>query len=709
MGCNYWAWSLSPETDLSPGVPSLQLPPNMKRFISFAFCAIIMMAAPAVHALISGIDKADMDKSVRFQDDLYLAVNGTWLKNTKIPADKSGYGAFTMLDDLSRERIRDIIQAAAAVKNAPKGSDDQKVGDLYRAFMDTQRIEALGLKPLDPLFAKVQAVASYDDLDYLLGAFQKYGVSGPFGFYVSQDDKNSTRYIAHIDQAGIDLPDRDYFLKSDERFVKARAALVTYIETLLTLDGRPPAEAKSSAQAILNLETILAAAQRTRVELRDPEKNYNEVAVAKLSDVAPGINWTRFLDGAGIGKLTTVNVGQPEFFKVADAVLRTTPLSVWKDYCTFKLIDSFSDELPAAVGKAAFEFHGKAVNGTPQDLPRWKKAVALISGGGAGDFGALGDVVGRLYVEKYFPPSAKARMDELVHNLLTEYRHSISQLTWMTPETKVRALAKLAKYTTKIGYPTKWRDYSKLEVSPTDLMADVLASAQVEYDRMTSKLGKPVDRTEWGMTPQTVNAYYNPNMNEIVFPAAILQPPFFNPNADDAVNYGGIVAVIGHEISHGFDDQGSQYDGDGNLKNWWTPADRAAFKALTQRLIAEYDVCEPLPGKFVNGKLTLGENIADNSGLSIAYKAYHLSLGGKPGPVIDGYTADQRFFIGWAQVWRSLYRESLQVRYLLTDPHSPTHFRADVPPTNMDAFYAAFDVKPGDKLYRKPADRVKIW
>ncbi|OIR01840.1 neutral endopeptidase [mine drainage metagenome] len=681
----------------------------MKRFLALALGAIVACAAPAVHALTSGIDKADMDPSVRIQDDLYLAVNGTWLKKTEIPADKSAYGAFTMLDDLSRERVRDIIEAAAAVKDAPQGSDTQKVGDLYRSFMDTQRIESLGLKPLDPLFARVNAIASYDDLYTLFGAFGKYGVSGPFGLYVSQDDKDSTRYIVRIDQSGLELPDRDYYLKPDERFVKARAAYVTYIETLLTLAGRPAAEAKSSADAILNLETLLASAQRTRVELRDPEKNYNPYEVAKLTDLAPGIAWTHLLDAAEVGKLTSVNIGQPEFFKVADAVIRTTPLSVWKDYCTFKLIDSFSDELPASVETAAFAFHGKAVNGTPQDIPRWKKAVALISGGGAGDFGCLGDVVGRLYVEKYFPPAAKARIDQLVHNLLSEYKQSIRELTWMTPETKVRALAKLAKYTVKIGYPVKWRDYSKLQVSPTDLMGDVIASSAVEYDRMISKLGKPVDRTEWGMTPQTVNAYYNSNLNEIVFPAAILQPPFFNPNADDAVNYGGIGAVIGHEISHGFDDQGSQYDGDGNLKNWWTDADRAAFKALTHRLVAEYDVCTPLPGKFVNGKLTLGENIADNSGLAIAYKAYHLSLGGKPAPVMDGYTGDQRFFIGWAQVWRERYREPLLIRLMLTDPHSPTQFRADVPPTNIDAFYAAFGIKPGDKLYRAPKERIKIW
>ena len=680
----------------------------MKRAHHLAIITLILAMIPAANALESGINQADFDKSVRFQDDLFLAVNGTWLKNTEIPADRSNFGAFSILEDLSQARTREIIEAAANTTSA-KGSDAQKVGDLYKSFMDVARIESLGTKPLRTEMDKISALGSYDDLFQHFGYLATLGIQSPVAFYIGQDAKSSAENIAHLRQSGTFLPDRDYYLKDDPKSAEARKAYLAYIQTVLVLVGQTEAEARTAAQAILELETVLARAQRPRVELRNPEKNYNKMTVAKLFEIAPGFGWERYLKGQGAAQVTTVIVGQPEFIKAATETIRATPISVWKNYLTLRLVDTYAVALPAAFEKASFEFHSKALAGVPEDRPRWKKAAALIGGEGAGDFGVLGDIVGRLYVEKYFPPAAKARMEQLVQNLLTVYDRSISDLTWMSAETKIRAREKLAKYTRKIGYPEQWRDYSGLTIDPNDLIGNLLASHRVEHQRMLARLGKPVDRHEWHMTPQTVNAYYNPGFNEIVFPAAILQPPFFNALADDAVNYGGIASVIGHEVSHGFDDQGSQFDGDGNLKNWWTADDAAAFKSLTTKLGAQYNACEALPGKFVNGGLTMGENIADLSGQAIAFKAYQYSLGGKPAPVMDGFTGYQRFFLGWAQIWKRKYRENELAKRLLTDPHSPSQFRANVPSSNSDAFVEAFGLKPGDKLYKTPEERLKIW
>lgn len=680
----------------------------MKLTYITSLCLAALAGATALAAPATGIVSDGMDKSVRAQDDLYLSVNGAWLQKAEIPADKSNYGAFTALEDLSRERIRAIIEAAAASTHE-KGTDAQKVGDMYRSFMDQARIEQLGLKPLQGELAKIAALSDKKALAAHFGYLQQLGVQAPFGFYVAQDDKDSTRYMAQLYQWGTALPDRDYYLKDDAKFKEARAAYLVYLEKLLTLSGSEPAAAKASASAILEFETQLAKAQRTKVELRDPEKNYNKTSVADLAKIAPKFDWTGFMAALDASAVSDLNLGQPDFVKAADAAVDAAPLETLKAYLRVKLLDAYAIALPASFEEAHFNLHGKVLAGIPAQKPRWKKAVDLIGGAGAGDFGILGDVVGRLYVEKYFPAQAKARMDELVKNLLAAYDHSIGDLTWMTPETKAKARLKLSKYMTKIGYPTKWRDYSKLEIDADSLMGNLFASARLEFHRNVDKLGQPIDRQEWGMTPQTVNAYYNPGLNEIVFPAAILQPPFFNADADDAVNYGGIGAVIGHEISHGFDDQGSQYDGDGNLKNWWTDADRKAFTQLTEKLVAQYNACEALPGKFVNGQLTLGENIADNSGLSIAYKAYKISLGGKPAPVLDGLTGDQRFFMGWSQVWRRKYREPEMVKRLLTDPHSPSQFRANCPVMNSDAFAEAFGLKPGDKLYKPSEERIRIW
>ena len=507
-------------------------------------------------------------------------------------------------------------------------------------------------------------------------------------------------------QSGTTLPDRDYYLKKDEpKFADACQALVEYIAELLGAAGVMDNE--NLAKQILELETSFAQNQWSRVELRDPEKRYNKYAVGDLDQLGSNFDYQAFLGALHVGEIHEINVVTPSFFEAFDKLFAETPLDVWKAYLQFKVLDAAAPYLSKQFADAHFHFHDAVLGGAAEQRPRWRRAVEAVAG--EGNFGALGEAVGKLYVEKYFPPEYKQRMQTLVGNLLKAFDNSIDNLTWMTDETKIRAKEKLGKITTKIGYTNKWRDYSALRIDPDDLMGNMIRSHEVEYNRMIDKLGKPIDREEWGMTPQTVNAYYNPNKNEIVFPAAILQPPFFNPDADDAVNYGGIGAVIGHEISHAFDDQGSQYDGDGNLNNWWTEKDAAAFKALTEQLVAQYDGYQPLPEHSVNGKLTLGENIADLSGLSIAYKAYQLSLNGQPAPVIDGFTGPQRFFIGWSQVWRRKYRDSEMMRRLKIDPHSPSYFRANGPVMNIDAFYKAFDVKPGNALYKPEDERIRIW
>ncbi|APZ95039.1 M13 family metallopeptidase [Fuerstiella marisgermanici] len=672
--------------------------------IVLQFVLIGFTAACPAQDLFSGIDPDGFDHKVRPQDDLYQHVNGRWLLQTQIPGDKSNYGSFTALDDAARENIRTIIEDAA--KN-PTDENSRKVGDFYHSFMDTETIDQRGLKPLEGELKAISELNSKEGLFRHLGYLQTIGVGGPIGFFVSTDAKDSTRYLAAIVQSGTSLPDRDYYLEDDDKYVKARAALQNYIAKLFSLSGVPLAD--GHAKKIVELETKLAKAQWTRTELRDANKRYNKYDVSDLPNLTPELPWPVFFEAVGVPNLEEVNVLTPSFFEALETIGNETDLGVAKAYLTFHLLDSAAPILPEPFADAHFEFHRKELAGVPEQEPRWKRGVDATSGGGAGDFGVLGEVTGQLYVAKHFKPEAKQAMDELVANLMKAYETSIDDLTWMTDETKKKALEKLHKITPKIGYPEKWRDYSKLEIKPDDLIGNMKRSMQFEHQRMIDKLGKPVDKQVWGMTPQTVNAYYNPSKNEIVFPAAILQPPFFDATADDAVNYGGIGAVIGHEISHGFDDQGSKYDGDGNLKNWWTEEDEKSFKELTGRLVDQYAGYEALPGKTLNGELTLGENIADLSGMAIAYKAYILSLEGKKAPVIDGHTGPQRFFLGWAQIWRRLYREEELVRRLVVDPHSPSAFRGNGPVTNLDAFYEAFDVKPGDKLYKKPEDRIQIW
>lgn len=652
----------------------------------------------------SGIDPDGFDKSVRVQDDLFLHVNGRWLQRTEIPADKSNYGSFNKLIDEAQLNIRTIIEDVA--KNA---TDDtgRKVGDFFNSYMNEALVEQLGLQPLQSEIAKIQKLTNRDDVIRRFGYSETIGVGGPIGFFVDQDDKNSTQYLANIVQSGTTLPDRDYYLLDEPKYAKARQALKAYIAQLFQLSGQEDGEL--AATAILELETKLAKAQWDRTKLRDAEKRYNKFQVSKLTELTPKFPWSVFFDAVGAKTITELNVVTPSYFEELEKIIDVTSVETWKQYLHFRLLDSSASLLPKAFVVAHFELHQKELAGIPEQQPRWKRAVDTVAGGGNNRMGALGEAVGQLYVAKHFKPQARQRMNQLVSNLLKAFEQSIHDLTWMTDATKKQALVKLSKITPKIGYPTKWRDYSKLQVAADDLAGNMRRTAMYEHQRMLDKLGQPVDRTEWHMTPQTVNAYYNPGLNEIVFPAAILQPPFFDADADDAVNYGGIGAVIGHEISHGFDDQGCKYDGDGNLNNWWTDADREAFDKLTSRLVVQYEGYEALPMKKINGRLTLGENIADLSGMAIAFKAYRLSLGEKEGPTLDGYTWNQRFFVGWSQIWRRKYRDAELLKRLVTDPHSPSHFRGNGPVTNLDAFYEAFDVKPGDKLFKPKAERIQIW
>lgn len=665
---------------------------------------LVMSGAATAEDLHSGLDLDGFDQSVRPQDDLFRHVNGRWIMRTEIPGDKSNFGSFIALDDAARENIRRIVEEAA---ENPDGENARKVGLFYRSFMDEERLNALGADPVRPLLQELGTIDDVDSLVRTFGHFQAVGLGSPIGFYVSTDAKNSDRYLSIVVQSGTTLPDRDYYLKEDDRYAAARQALRDYVARLFELADLE--DGAAAADRILELETQLAEVFWERTELRNAEKRYNLYRVEQLAELTPSIPWDAFLQTVGTPDIEDINVATPSYFEALDALITEIPLATWQQYLRFRVLDTAAPYLSQEFAEAHFHLHEKAIAGVPEMKPRWKRAIDAVSGAGAGDFGVLGDALGQLYVERHFPQTAKDRMDELVANLLKAYESSIHELTWMTEPTRQKALEKLSRITPKIGYPVKWRSYDGLEIREDDLVGNMRRSAIYEHRRMIDKLGKPVDRTEWGMTPQTVNAYYNPGKNEIVFPAAILQPPFFDATAEDAVNYGGIGAVIGHEISHGFDDQGSKYDGDGNLQNWWTDEDRAAFEALTGRLVEQFSAYEALPGRNVNGQLTLGENIADLSGMAIALKAYHLSLGPDGGEVMDGYTPDQRFFLGWAQIWRRKYRDEELIRRLVTDPHSPSAFRANGPVSNLDAFYNAFDLSESDQLFRPHDERIQIW
>jgi len=658
-------------------------------------------AAPEpVKALLSGVEKENFDPSVKHTDNFYYSVNGTWLKNTEIPADRSNYGTFSKLEDEAQLAMRTIIEAAAARKSTVADADEKKLGYFYASYMNEAAVEALGVQAIQADLARIASIKDSNDLATAFGEFQNMGGTIPISWDVYNDAKNSTSYAVYIGQSGLGLPDRDYYLNDDEKFKAIRNAYRLYLKDMLNLAG--VADAENAASRILALETRLAEKQWSNVENRDADKTYNKLFKADLMMLLGNFPWDSYAKAVKLDSVNELIIQQPSYLAAFGAIYKETDLQTWKEYLAIRFVSEYADKLSKVFVDRQFEFYGKTLTGKTEQQPRWKKAVD------ASDT-VLGEVVGKLYVARYFKPEAKARVEVMVQNLIKAYHVSIDGLEWMTPETKKAAHEKLNKFTPKIGYPDRWKDYSRLEIKADDLVGNYKAVAVFNNMQMLDKLGKPIDRSEWFMTPQTVNAYYSPSNNEVVFPAAILQPPFFNMEADDAVNYGGIGAVIGHELSHGFDDQGSKFDGDGNLRNWWSDADKLEFAKRSNLLVEQYNQYSPISGMQVNGQLTLGENIADLGGLTVALRAYILSLAGKPAAVIDGFTGEQRFFIGWSQIWRRNGREEYFRNQLLTGPHSPSEYRVIGIVSNIPEFYKAFGVQAEDKMYIAPENRVKIW
>jgi len=643
-----------------------------------------------------GFDLSGMDTTAKPGDDFYKFANGAWDAKTQIPSDRTRYGNFDKLAELSEARTKAIIEGSAADKAAT--GEKAKIGAAYRAFMDEAAIEKLDSKPIQPWLAGIKKVKTKDEFTALMGKSSTTPYATLIGLGISTDAKSPKAYAVYASTSGLSLPDRDYYL--DAKFADKKTAYLAYVEKMLTLGGwEKPAE---NAKAIVEFETKLAEASWTRVERRDRDKTYNPVDLAGLQALTPGYDWNKYLVGTELPKvnrfIVTTNTSFPKYAKIyAD-----TPLETLKAWEAFKVIDGGATLLSKRFVDASFEFRNKTLSGQPEQRPRWKRGVAQVNG-------MLGEAVGKEYVAAYFPPASKAKMVALVGDIRTVLKTRIDASEWMGPETKAKAQDKLAKFTVKIGYPDKWRDYSKLEIKADDAYGNLQRAGAWDYRHDVERLNQPVDKTEWGMTPQTVNAYYNSVNNEIVFPAAILQAPFFHPDADAAVNYGGIGGVIGHEIGHGFDDQGRKSDGDGVLRDWWTAEDAAKFNVQKAKLGAQYSAFEPFPGVHVNGDLTMGENIGDMSGLAFALDAYHVSLHGQPSPVLDGFTGDQRVYLGWAQVWRGKSRDDALKQQIASDPHSPGYYRVNGTIRNQNGWYSAFDVKPGDKLYVAPEDRVKIW
>jgi putative endopeptidase len=657
-------------------------------------------AATPAAPLKSGIDKANFDTSVRPGDDFFEYVDGTWNKENPIPPEYSRWGAFPKLRDDNLEALRQIVEGLTHEPNL--AGNAQKLRDFYVTAMDEAKLEREGAKPLEAELDRIAKLDSREALLPLIGQLHTQGVSSLFDFFITQDEKQSDRYAAELHQGGLGLPERGYYLDQTESAKKIRSQYHDHIAKLLTLLGDTADAAAKEADVVLNIETRLAEASRAPVALRDREANYNKKSLAELASLTPNADWNAYFKAIDLSDVPYVIVGQPEFFTRVNEMLTSIPIEDWRTYLRWDLIHATAEFLSEPFERENFHFYGETLRGVKQMQPRWKRVINTLDS-------TMGEALGQLYVDKYFPPAAKRRMDELVKNIMAAYRQRIQTRAWMSEATKKEALAKLELVTPKIGYPDKWRDYSALEIGTDSYVQNAMRAQTFEVRYNLSKLGKPIDRTEWHMTPPTVNAYYNGTMNEIVFPAGILQPPFFNMNADDAVNYGAIGSVIGHEITHGFDDQGSRSDGQGNLRNWWTAEDRSRFNALTEKLAKQFDACVAVDDLHVNGQLTLGENIADLGGINISYAAYQRSLDGKPAPVIDGLTGPQRFFVGYAQVWRGSTRDADQRLRLRTDPHSPPRFRVLVPLSNIQAFYAAFDVKPGDKMYRPPDQRVEVW
>jgi len=652
--------------------------------------------------LPSGIDKAGIDQQVRAQDDFFRYSQGKWLNEVEIPADRSSWGAFNVAQEKVEGQLRSIIEKAEQDKTRKPGSDAQKIGDYYASFMDQARRDALGLKPLNEERARIAALSDKKSIAALAAHLESIANASPLDMSVHQDARDSTRYVVGIHQSGLGLPSRDYFLSDkDARLSDIRAKYQLHVEKMLALAGH--AQAAQEAAQIVALETDIARAQWSAVQNRDPVKTYNKLSLAELKALMPGFDWDAYLKAAGVaGKIDSVIVGQPSFLAALDKLIEATPLPVWKAYFEFHLVSSFAPYLSQDFVDENFAFRGGVLAGTKENRSLQKRAIAEVNR-------ELGEMVGKAYVQEYFPAERKQQVLEMAQNFIIAFREGIDTLEWMSPETKLQAKAKLAKINVKVGYPDKWRDYSRLTVERNDLVGNILRSRAFAHKFAIDKLGKPVDRAAWSMTPQTVNAYYSQTLNEVVFPAARLQDPLFDPKAEPAINYGAVGISIGHEISHAFDDKGSQYDGDGNLRNWWTKEDGEKFAARGKMLVAQYNGYSPVPGYNVNGELTLGENIADNAGLIMATRAYKIYLKGKPAPVIDGYTAEQRIFLGMAQARRGKARDAALIQQVKSDPHSPSEFRVNGSLKNHPGFYDAFGVKEGDKMYLPPDQRVIFW
>jgi putative endopeptidase len=673
---------------------------NLKRY--FAALGIVAASFSANAQTKKFIDPANMGLSIKPGDDFYTYASGTWVKNNPVPAKETRWGSFNELRDFNINAVKSLVEDAAADKSAPAGSVKRRVGDFYTAAMDSATIEKLGYTPIKADLEKIKQIKNIQGVLDQVAYMRTNGLGGGmFGLGVGQDRKNVNKYMVNIGQGGTTLPDRDYYLKDDTRSVKIREAYNTYMVTLFTLTGSTPEEAKQKAATVYKIEKQFAEAQMSRLEMRDPYATYNKLTVAELNKKTPDINWTTYLPKFKIKNQDTVLVSSPKFMATLDGMLKSVPVTDWQTYLEWNILKGSASSLSSPFVKASFAFT-QAQTGQKVQTPRWQRMSSLTDG-------TIGELLGQLYVAKYFKPEAKERMNQMIVNLRKAFEIRINGLEWMSPETKQKALAKLHAFTPKVGYPEKWKNYDGLVINKGTYFQNLRNASVWGYNEMVDQLGKPVDRKRFGMTPPTVNAYYSPTLNEIVFPAGILQFPFFDPNADDAVNYGGIGAVIGHEMSHGFDDSGSQYDAAGNLKNWWTAEDKAKFDAKTKALGEQFDGYTVLDTVHVIGKLTMGENIGDLGGLNAAYTAFKMTKQGQSNEKIDGFTPDQRFFLAWAQVWRGNILPESAAQLIKTDPHSPGPYRTIGAPVNMDAWYNAFDVKPGDKLYKKPEDRIRMW
>jgi predicted metalloendopeptidase len=661
------------------------------------FCTAVGAAGPQ-----SGVDVANVDQTVRAQDDFFRYSQGKWLKDVDIPADRASWGAFNIAQETVENQVRTIIEQSEQDKKRAPGSDAQKIGDFYASFMDEARRNAQGLAPLKGELARIAAIGDKQGIAVQMAHMLRIGAGAPIDMSIHQDNKDSTRYVADIAQSGLGMPNRDYYLSDkDARLADIRAKYQVHVEKMLALAGH--AQAAAEAAQVVALETDIARIQWTAVENRDPVNAYNKLSLAQLKALMPGFDWTPLLKDAGVaGKVDKLIVSQPSYLAGLDKLIAQTPLPVWKTYFEFRLVSAYAPYLSQAFVDESFAFRGGVLSGAKVNRPLQKRAIAEVNR-------SLGEVVGKAYVKQYFPAERKQQVEAMVGNFLAAFKEGIETLDWMSKETKRQAQIKLAKISVKVGYPDQWRDYSRLAIARDDLVGNVLRAREFSHEFEVNKLGKPVDRKEWGMTPQTVNAYYNPEMNEVVFPAARLQYPLYDPDAEPAINYGAVGISIGHEISHAFDDQGAQFDGDGNLRNWWTKEDGEKFAARGKVLVAQYGAYSPVPGYTLNGELTLGENIADNAGAIMATRAYKISLNGKPGPVIDGFSAEQRLFMGLAQARRGKVRDAALIAQVKSDPHSPAEFRVNGSLKNHPGFYEAFDVKPGDKMYLAPEERVIFW